>query len=53
MLSEIVVRYDTKVLELVRLNDIKNPDLIYPGEVLRVYKYCRFLISNIIGSRAF
>ena len=37
-LSRIAARYNTTVSELVRLNDIKNPDLIYVGEVLRVYK---------------
>lgn len=35
-LSEIAERYETSVAKLVSLNDIKNPDLIYPGEELRV-----------------
>ena len=35
-LSEIAVRFGTTVAELVRLNDIQNPDLIYTGDVLRL-----------------
>lgn len=35
-LSEIAVRYKTTVAELVRLNNIKNPNLIYPGQVLKL-----------------
>ena len=35
-LSSIANRFDTTVNELVRLNNIPNPDLIYVGEVLRI-----------------
>lgn len=35
-LSQIAQRYDTTVSELVRLNDIQNPNLIYVGEKLRI-----------------
>lgn len=35
-LSEIAVRFGTTVTELVRLNDIKNPDLIFTGQVLKL-----------------
>ncbi len=35
-LSEIAQRYGTTVDELVRLNDIQNPNLIYVGEKLRI-----------------
>lgn len=35
-LSTIAVRYHTTVNELVRLNNIKNPNLIYPGQVLKL-----------------
>ena len=35
-LSQIALDYNTSVSELVRLNDIKNPNLIYVGEKLRV-----------------
>ncbi len=33
-LSEIAARFGTTVNELVRLNNISNPNLIYPGQVL-------------------
>ena len=33
-LSEIADRFGTTVSELVRLNNIQNPNLIYPGQVL-------------------
>ena len=33
-LSEIAARFGTTVSELVRLNNISNPNLIYPGQVL-------------------
>ena len=33
-LSEIAERFGTTVNELVRLNNIQNPNLIYPGQVL-------------------
>ncbi len=32
----IAMRYDTTVARLVRLNNIPNPDLIFPGQVFRV-----------------
>lgn len=35
-LSQIAQRYGTTVNELVRLNDIQNPNLIYVGEKLRI-----------------
>ena len=35
-LSEIAARNNTSVQELVRLNNISNPNLIYPGQVLRL-----------------
>ena len=35
-LSEIAARYGTTVNELVNLNEINNPNLIYTGEVLRL-----------------
>lgn len=35
-LSEIAERYHTTVSELVRLNHIANPDLIYTGQVLKL-----------------
>ena len=30
------LRFHTTVAELVRLNDIQNPDLIYPGQRLTI-----------------
>ena len=35
-LSEIASRYGTTVQELVDINNLANPNLIYPGETLRV-----------------
>jgi GH25 family lysozyme M1 (1,4-beta-N-acetylmuramidase)/LysM repeat protein len=35
-LSEIAQRFGTTTLIIVRLNNISNPNLIYPGQVLRV-----------------
>ena len=35
-LSEIASRYGTTVQELVDINNIQNPNLIYPGERLRI-----------------
>ena len=35
-LSEIAERFNTTVDELVRLNNIENPDLIYAGDTIRV-----------------
>lgn len=35
-LSEIAVRYGTTVNQLVRLNNIANPNLIFPGERFRI-----------------
>ena len=37
-LSEIAVRYDTTVSKLVIDNNISNPNLIYPGQRLVIYK---------------
>ncbi len=35
-LSSIAVRYGTTVAQLVELNNIQNPNLIYVGEILRI-----------------
>jgi LysM repeat protein len=35
-LSEIAEQYGTTVDELVRLNNIDNPDLIHPGQELKL-----------------
>ncbi|HHV62168.1 MAG TPA: LysM peptidoglycan-binding domain-containing protein [Firmicutes bacterium] len=35
-LWKIAIQFGTTVETLARLNDIKNPDLIYPGQVLRL-----------------
>lgn len=35
-LSEIAVRFNTTVSALVKLNGIKNPNLIYPGQRLKI-----------------
>ena len=35
-LSKIAVRWGTTVRELVKLNNIENPDLIFAGQILRV-----------------
>lgn len=35
-LSEIALRYGTTVDELVKLNQIKNPNLIYPGQIIKL-----------------
>ena len=37
-LSTIADRYNTSVVKLILLNPkIKNPNLIYPGDVIRLY----------------
>ena len=36
-LSHIALRYGTTVNQIVALNNIKNPDLIYPGERFTIY----------------
>lgn len=36
-LSKIAKRYGTSVRELERINGITNADLIYPGEVIKIY----------------
>ena len=36
-LSGIAARYGTSANALARLNGIQNPNLIYPGETLRLY----------------
>ena len=35
-LSEIAEKYNTTYQELARINNISNPDLIYPGEEIRI-----------------
>lgn len=35
-LDEIAIKYGTTVEQLVRLNNISNPNLIYPGQVLTI-----------------
>lgn len=35
-LSEIGQRFGVSYMEIARLNDIKNPDLIYPGQVFKI-----------------
>ena len=36
-LSGIARRYNTIVQKLAADNDIKNPNLIYPGQVIKIY----------------
>lgn len=38
-LSEIAQKYHTTVSDLVKLNNIKNPNLIYPNQVIKIPKY--------------
>ena len=38
-LSRIAARYGTRVAELVRINEINNPSLIHPGDMLRIPAY--------------
>ncbi len=35
-LSELAIRFDTTVGDLVKLNNIQNPNLIYVGQRLRI-----------------
>lgn len=35
-LHKIAMKFNTTVDALVKLNDIKNPDLIFPGQVLKL-----------------
>lgn len=37
-LSSISARYGTTVSKLVKDNSIKNPNLIYPGQIIKIYK---------------
>jgi LysM repeat protein len=37
-LSAISARYGTTVSKLVKDNGIKNPNLIYPGQIIKIYK---------------
>lgn len=36
MLGLIALRYGTSIRELARINGLSNPDLIYPGQVLKI-----------------
>ncbi|MBR1654619.1 MAG: LysM peptidoglycan-binding domain-containing protein [Clostridia bacterium] len=36
-LSRIALKYGTTVNRIVQINDIKNPNLIYIGQILRIY----------------
>ena len=38
-LSRIAARYGTRVAELVRINEINNPSLIHPEDMLRIPAY--------------
>lgn len=44
-LSEIALEYGTTINEIVNINNISNPNLIYPGEVIRILKN-----STVYGS---
>ncbi|RYE77958.1 MAG: LysM peptidoglycan-binding domain-containing protein [Myxococcales bacterium] len=35
-LSEIAQEFGVNYMDIARLNDIKNPDLIYPGQVFKI-----------------
>ncbi len=35
-LSQIALRYNTTVQEIVKLNNISNPNLIYAGTTIRI-----------------
>ena len=48
-LSEIAVRYDTTVSKLVIDNNISNPNLIYPGQRLVIYKGNTTNLGNECG----
>lgn len=48
-LSEIAVRYDTTVSKLVIDNNISNPNLIYPGQRLVIYKENTTNLGNECG----
>ena len=37
-LIKIAAQFDVSVLDLVSWNDIRNPDLIYAGQTLVIYK---------------
>ncbi len=37
-LSSIARKYDTTWQQLAKMNNLKNPDLIYPGQVIVIYK---------------
>jgi len=45
-LSSIAQKYGTTVEELASINNISNPNLIYPGQVLKIYTSSRPIISR-------
>ncbi|MGL5694236.1 MAG: GH25 family lysozyme [Peptostreptococcaceae bacterium] len=45
-LSIIAKRYNTTVAELCLINNISNPNLIYVGQVLKIYTFSRPIISR-------
>ena len=45
-LSGIAQRFDTTVAQLASINNIQNPNLIYVGQVLKIYTSSRNIISR-------
>lgn len=45
-LSQIAQNYNTTVNVLAQANNIQNPDLIYPGQVIKIYKASNDYHSN-------
>ena len=46
-LSSIASRFDTTVSNLVELNDIQNPNLIYAGDILKIQETSEYKIYTI------